>query len=72
MASIVPLESLLDTIPVEKRHRLDHKLEDTIHVATIARTISDWQRVLLFLPGLQEHDVAAIEYDHRLSYEQQK
>ena len=72
MASIVPLESLLDTIPVEKRYLLDHKLENGTHLATIARTISDWQTVLLYLPHLEGNDVATIEHDHRLSYEQQK
>ena len=72
MASTVSLESLLDTIPVEKRHLLDHKLEDSIHLATIARTISDWPTVLLYLPNLKENDVEAIQHDHKLSYQQQR
>lgn len=72
MASTVPLESLLDTIPVEKRHLLDHKLEDGIHLAIIAGSISDWPTVLPYLPNLKPNDAEAIEYNHRLSYEQQK
>lgn len=66
------LETYLDLIPEECRHRLDHKIDEDGSLAKIARSITNWQVVANFLHGIKDHDVAAIKHDYSSSLELQQ
>lgn len=66
------LETYLDLIPDEFRHRLDYKLEEGGSLVRIARSITDWQVVANFLPGVDDQDVAAVQHDNSQSLDLQK
>ena len=70
MATLPSLDALLDAIPEEDRHLLDHKLESRKSRATIAKSISNWRVVAQFIPNI-ENDIDGIVHDNH-SLEEQK
>ena len=63
MAKLSPFEEfLLGAVPEEKRHLLDHKVED-YQLAEIAKNLTYWQEVVPYL-GLKEAEETAIKEDN--------
>jgi hypothetical protein len=63
------LDALLDAIPEENRHLLDHKIESRKSRATIAKSISNWRVVAQFIPNI-ENDIDGIVHDNHSLAEQ--
>lgn len=72
MADRPSLEIYLQDVPEECRYRLDRKIDERSSLVKIARSIRNWEVVANFLPGVGDHDVAAIKHDHSSSLEVQQ
>ena len=72
MAERPSLKNYLDLIPADFRYRLDDKIDEDGGLVKIARSIGNWQVVADFLPGVDGHDIAAIEHEYSSSLERQQ